>query len=277
MRKHTGLRQGIAVCLALFYLTSMMAVVLATLSDSVWPEASGTSQRTSGGLTVDFSNAEDGYIMVKGPVSKKKLKVRIALGEQTMTYDLNGQGEYEVFPLQLGSGTYQCTLYKNASGKKYAQDGKVSIQVTLSAENAPFLCPNQYVSYTAETKAVQLSEELCAGLESDREKFEAVRAYIKSGYVYDFVKAATVAGGTMPDIDGCYEKRMGICQDLAALAACMLRAQGVPTKFIIGYVGKNSYHAWNGVIIDGEEILYDPTLDLNGIAANQTYTVERFY
>lgn len=63
----------------------------------------------------------------------------------------------------------------------------------------------------------------------DREIFETIRGYIKANYMYDYVKAATVAGGTLPDIDGCYEKKMGICQDLAALAACMLRVQGVPT------------------------------------------------
>lgn len=94
--------------------------------------------------------------------------------------------------------------------------------------------------------------------------------------MYDYVKAATVAGGTLPDIDGCYEKKMGICQDLAALAACMLRVQGVPTRLMVGYAGK-MYHAWNSVVIDGEEVLYDPTLELSAIESGQTYTTERYY
>ena len=277
MRKHTGLQWKTAVCLALICLMGMAVIALASLGNAIWPQADGAKVRSAGGLTVDYSHAQDGYIMAKGAVSTKKLKVRITLGETTMTYDLNGNGEYEVFPLQLGSGEYQCVLYKNTTGKKYAQDGRITIQVTLGREDAALLCPNQYVDYTADTKAAQISEEICAGLESDQEKFEAVRAYIKNNYVYDFVKAATVAGGTMPDIDGCYDKKMGICQDLAAMAACMLRVQGVPVKLVIGYVGKNYYHAWNSVIIDGEEKLYDPTLDLNGIMGNQTYTVERFY
>ncbi len=276
MRKHTGFRRGITGCLALLYLAGVMAVALASFSQAVWPEAAGTKKKTSGGLTVDFSHAQDGYIMIKGPVCDRKLKVRISCGDEELLYNLNRKGEYEVFPLQWGSGTYQCELLKNASGKKYAKNGKVSVKAELRDENAAFLCPNQYVSYTAETQAALRSEELCAGLSSDREKFEAVREYIRSSFVYDYVKAVTVQKGTMPDIDGCYEKSMGICLDLAAMAACMLRVQGVPTKLIIGYTG-NSYHAWNGVIIDGEEILYDPTLDLNGIAGNQVYTVERYY
>ena len=61
---------------------------------------------------------------------------------------------------------------------------------------------------------------------------------------------------------------MGICQDLAALAACMLRVQGVPTKLMVGYAGK-MYHAWNSVVIDGEEVLYDPTLELSAIESGR--------
>lgn len=277
MRKHTGLQWKITVCLALICLTCMAAIALASIGDAVWPQADGVNEKSDGGLTVDYSHAQDGYVMVKGPESDKRLKLRISRGKATMTYDLNSNGEYEVFPLQLGSGEYQCVLFKNAKGKKYSQEGKVKFKVELSREDAAFLCPSQWVNYTAETQAVLLSEEICAGLESDREKFDAIRAYIQSNYVYDFVKAATVTGGTMPDIDGCYETKMGICQDLAAMAACMLRVQGIPTKLIIGYVGKNYYHAWNGVIIDGEEILYDPTLDLNAVSGNQKYTIERFY
>ena len=82
--------------------------------------------------------------------------------------------------------------------------------------------------------------------------------------------------GTLPDIDGCYESKMGICQDLAAMAACMLRVQGIPTRLMIGYAGK-MYHAWNTVIINGEEVLYDPTLELSAIDSGLTYTVERYY
>lgn len=276
MRRIAGLQRMGAVCLIVIGLLSWTVIALASQGKAVWPEAGGKDVKSADGLTVDATHAADGYILAKGPVTDKRLKLRISMGEVTLTYDLNSNGEYEVFPLQLGNGTYHCDLYKNASGNKYSKAGSVSVKASMQDEHAAFLVPNQYVNYTPETAAVQLSEEICAGLESDQEKFEAIRAYIKSGYVYDFVKAVTVKSGTMPDIDGCMESKMGICQDLAALAACMLRVQGIPTKFIVGYAGQ-SYHAWNGVFIGGEEVFYDPTLELNGIAGNQTYTVERFY
>ena len=276
MRKRAELRRRMPAGLAAVYLACVSLAGLAALGNVVWPQATGEQKKSSGSLTVDFSNAQDGYIMVKADKSKKRLKLRIAKGKATLTYDLNSNGEYEVFPLQLGSGKYQCSLFKNASGKKYAQDGKVSINVELENENAAFLCPSQYVNYNEETQAVAISEQICAGLSTDREKFEAVREYMKATFVYDYVKAATVKSGTLPDIEGCYEKKMGICQDLAAFAACMLRVQGVPVKLVVGYAGK-SYHAWNSVFIDGEEVFYDPTLEINAIATDQKYTVERYY
>lgn len=269
--KKTMLRLRSAAVLLIILFGSAAAIGVA-----IWPHATGESKKASHSLVVDMSNAADGYVMAMASQSQKKLKLRVVKDGATLTYDLNSDGEYEVFPLQLGSGTYQFALFKNASGKRYSQDGKVTVNVTLHDENAAFLCPNQYVDYTQDSPAVQLSAELCAGLNSDREIFEAIRDYIKTGYVYDYVKAATVGTGTLPDIDGCVQKKMGICQDLAALAACMLRVQGIPTKLVVGYAG-SSYHAWNIVLIDGEEILYDPTMELSAIARNQPYTVERFY
>ena len=193
-----------------------------------------------------------------------------------LTYDLNTSGDYEVFPLQLGDGSYTVELFENVSGKKYSAEGKVSVNVKLDDPYAPFLGPNQYVNYTPDTEAVQTSYELCAGMTDPQEIFETVQAYIKANYLYDYVKAETVKSGTLPDIDGCYESKMGICQDLAAMAACMLRVQGIPTRLMIGYAGK-MYHAWNTVIINGEEVLYDPTLELSAIDSGLTYTVERYY
>lgn len=80
----------------------------------------------------------------------------------------------------------------------------------------------------------------------------------------------------LPDIDTCFNKKLGICQDLAAMTVCMLRVQGVPAKLMIGYADRN-YHAWVVAIIDGREVFYDPTAELNAISRVKNYTVERFY
>lgn len=276
MRYGKGILRGISTFMV-FLALSAVTIALATLTrDVFWPEATGTDVRSNGALTVDVSHAPDGYVMVRGASSDRRLKLRMVKGETVYTYDLNGVGAYEVIPLQLGSGSYTCTLYENVKGNSYAQAGQVKLSVELEEEYAAFLWPNQYVDYDEETTAVALSNELCAGLTTDREKFEAIRGYIAGNYVYDFVKALTVTGGTLPDIEYCMEQRMGICQDLSAMAACMLRVQGIPTKLIIGYAD-NNYHAWTRVLIDGEEILYDPTVELDAMAGISRYTAERCY
>ena len=241
------------------------------------PEASGLLEQRCEEAVIDYSHTEDGYVMVQYTAeTDRRLKVRITRGDVIFTYDLNGAGEYEVLPLQLGSGGYRCTLYKCVQGNRYAQEGRVDFSANMENEESAFLCPNQYVDYGPDSAAVALSMEICQGLEGDSEKFEAIKKYLTRNFVYDFVKAATVAPGAMPDMDGCLEKRMGICQDLAALAASMLRVQGIPAKLVIGYADAN-YHAWNSVLVDGEYRLMDITSEINAISKNVTYTVERFY
>lgn len=276
LKRSSRIRTLIACVLAALFVLQA-AAGFATLPDARWPAADGTARKQSGGLTVDASHADHGYIMVKGPETSKRLKFRVKFGDQTLDYDLNGEGTYEIIPLQLGSGTYTCTLYKNVSGKKYAEEGRVSVKADMADPNTAFLYPNQYVSYTQDSPAVLKSAEVCAGLATQKEKFEAIHAFMKTGFAYDYVKMVTVKPGMMPDIDDCFEKRMGICQDLAALAACMLRVQGIPARMMIGYLENGMYHAWVVAVVDGQEILFDPTAELNAVPKDQEYTVERYY
>lgn len=262
--------------LILVIIAVSLSIAAAYWSGLIWPTASGNNVNSSDQLTVDSSNASAGYIMCKASPSDKRYKIRIAKDGNTITYDLNTSGSYEVFPLQLGSGNYKISLYKNKTGNKYSSGGELSISVSLNDEKAAFLVPTQYINYTPESLAVKKSEELCAGLDSDQAKFESIRSWMKSYFVYDYVKATTVAKGTLPNIEGAMENRMGICQDLAAISACMLRVQGIPTQLAIGYRNKE-YHAWNYVYLQGEYQLYDPTMEINGVTKEGKYTLERFY
>ncbi len=277
MRKGSGkLRAWLAcVCAALFVLQAVLCY--ASLPNAHWPSADGKVKKSDGGLVIDASHAGEGYIMAKGPKTSKRLKLRVKKGDQTLDYDLNGKGEYEVIPLQLGSGNYNCTLYKNVSGKKYAQDGRVGVKADMADANTAFLYPNQYVNYDENSAAVKQSAELCKDLSTQQECFDAVFNFMKTGFVYDYVKMVTVKPGMMPDIEGTFEKRMGICQDLAAVAACMLRVQGIPARMMIGTLENGTYHAWVVAVVDGKEIIFDPTAELNAVAKDQEYTIERFY
>lgn len=269
-------RRLIGFFLLLAIVLGGMLGALALYGGALWPSADGDKVYNKGKFVVDASHGSDGYIMMKYSANSSKLKVRISRNDTVYTYNLNSNGEYESFPLQMGSGKYTCSLYENISGNKYSQLGKVNFSVDIENEDYAYLYPNQYVNYGPDSPAVALSMEICSGLTTDEEKIIAVRDYIKKNFLYDFVKAATAPAGTLPDIDSCLEKRMGICQDLTALAACMLRVQGIPAKLVIGYADRN-YHSWNSVLVNGEYRTLDVTADVKGLPSGAVYTVERCY
>lgn len=227
------------------------------------------------GLTVDYSHSNEGYIVTKTDINDGKLKIRVSKGDVTYTYDHNITGAEEVLPLQMGNGTYTVSLYKNIVGSRYTRISEVHVKAQMEDEKCVFLCPSQYVNYTQESPAVKKSMELCQGLNSDREKVEAIRSYLRKSLVYDYVRAITISKNYLGDIDGCFETRMGLCLDIAALTACMLRVQGIPTQLAIGYVG-DYYHAWNQVLLDGEYIIIDITAEMSVVSGDE-YIAERIY
>ncbi len=239
-----------------------------------WPEE-GDVIKKDAKLRLDVSNTSEGYFMAK--VSKetsKRLKLRVVTGNTTLDYDLPGTGEYIVVPLQMGSGKYKVSLYENVKGKKYASAGSITIKANLTREDGAFLYPNQYVDYDITTKAVAKADDLCTG-KGEKDSLYAVCSYLKS-FGYDYVKAINIKPGMLPDIEGSWDKQMGVCQDLSAIMCCMLRTQGIPCRLVIGYADKN-YHAWTMVTIDGENVFYDPTAALNAMAKVKKYSIERFY
>lgn len=270
-----SLRAGFSVLSVLLLWLLCCTAGQASSMDAVWPEDSGTDVKTDGKLVIDDSNIDKGYFMLKvSEPSDHAFKASVTWNGAQLLYDINNTGEYEIIPLQSGSGTYEVALFENKKAKKYAAQGKVVLDVQLSDENAAFLVSNQYVNYELWTSAVQKSDEICAGLSPD-ECFKAVSEFIASEFGYDFVRAKTISAGEKPDIDYCYDNRMGICQDLSAVTACMLRVQGVPTRLVIGYADKH-YHAWTTAVVNGEEIFFDPTEAVGAMSAKK-YQTERIY
>lgn len=259
----------------------LLALLLAGLlpagagADALWPAAGGNEQR-SGKMKLDVSFLSEGYFLaaVQKP-SSHRLKLRVVKDGETLTYDLNSNGDYEVFPLQLGNGNYEVSLYENVSGKKYSQEGRISLSVRTRLPGVCFLYPNQYVNYTQFSEAVAKAGELCAG-KGPKEAYAIICDFMKNNFVYDYIKAVTVQAGQLPDIDNSYAKRMGVCQDLSAITVCMLRTQGIPSRLIIGYAD-NQYHAWTMTKMGGTDEFFDPTAALNAIAPVKDYSMERYY
>jgi len=275
MRCLNLLRVGFVLVLLVLLLAVGCVAAQASSEDAVWPEAPGTDVQADGKLVIDASHSDQGYVMccVSSPTDHG-LKMRVTFNGAQLTYDLDNAGDYETFPLQLGSGKYEFALFENVKGSKYSAQGKVVLSAKLSDENAAFLVPNQYVDYVRTTNAVLKSDELAA----QGDVYNAVLDFMKSEFTYDFVRQKAIASSgqfLLPEIEECFDARSGVCQDLSAIMVCMLRVQGIPAKLVIGYADKY-YHAWTVAVVDGKEVFCDPTHEIGCIDAKK-YTTERFY
>lgn len=230
-----------------------------------------------GPFTLDPTGVQDGYFLCMREPTSSGLKLRVTKDEAVYTYDLNGLGEYEIFPLQLGDGKYNVSLYRNVQGTKYAKEAELQLEVELTNQDGAFLAPSQYVHYTPETYAVLAARQLCEGVESDAEKLDILVDFIEENFAYDYDRARQQKTFYLGDADMCFETRLGLCQDYSVMLASMLRTQGIPAKLVIGYA-QNFYHAWNQVRIGDEYRLVDVTARIC-IGENDygSYTPERYY
>lgn len=257
-------------------LMAVLVVAIALASSLLLPEMTDNLKKKNG-TTVDIGHADQGYIYVKHQAGKKRLKLRIASGKHTYTYDLNQRGEYELFPLQMGSGNYSVRVFEQVKGTQYSGVSSISFSVSMTDENLPYLYPNQYVQYDGASKAVAQAQMLCEGLNTAQEKADAVEQFVSGKFMYDYMGALLVQDASvyLPDVEKTLERKSGICFDFAALVCCMLRAQGIPTKLVIGYAD-HAYHAWNQAYVDGTWQLIDTTAKITGTKVGR-YTPERWY
>ena len=217
-----------------------------------------------------------------GPADKSRLQMTAPDGT-LYSYFLK-PGDYQTFPLSGGSGSYHLEIYEHAYDNKYALAFPRDLEVSLQDEFKPFLYPNQYCWYTADSEAVKYGMELSDASTSDLNYVEQVYDYVTGTISYDEELAKNIPTDYIPDIDAVMASKKGICFDYASLMAAMLRSQGIPTKLEVGYSGQ-AYHAWisvylqetgwvDGIIsFDGKDwTLMDPTL----AAGNDRASVKKY-
>ena len=227
------------------------------------PEASGVHVKENDKAIIDYSNFEDGYVMVKFKEDTgKRVKAQIKCSADTYTFDVK-PGQWEVLPFGNGNDSYTVQLCENIEGNKYAVSIAEQIKVVLRDEFAPFIRPNQYVNYSGAEKTIKKAGELCAGRDDTLDKVEVVYHFVVGNFKYDMELANTVKSGYVPDLDKVLSTYKGICFDYASLMTGMLRCQGVPCKLVVGYAG-DAYHAWISVWTEeegwiGKAIFFDGT------------------
>lgn len=264
------------------------------------PEAPGAIAYANDIVSMDLSNTSRGYMVLTYTGSNEKVKFQVKDPKGiTCTYLVTARSEAVVYPLTGGNGSYTFTVFEAADAAKdlYAVAFTQSADVTLEDEFLPFLTPNVYIDYDADTKAVAKGASLVKKSRSGIEAIEAVYHFVIKNISYDTDKAENVAYGYIPDVDDTLDTKKGICFDYAALMTAMLRSQRIPARLEVGYAG-DAYHAWISCYLeetgwvddiirfDGKKwSLIDPTLAANSrrasvkdyIGDGSKYTVKYVY
>ncbi len=116
----------------------------------------------------------------------------------------------------------------------------------LSTERSRFLRPQRLVPIDGRIR--ELADQQCAGLQDDEAKIRAVYDYVLETMRYSKEDQGWGRGDALWACDSKY----GNCTDFHSLLIGMVRSQGIPARFIIGFPiptdrgeGKiNGYHCW---------------------------------
>ncbi len=114
-----------------------------------------------------------------------------------------------------------------------------------------------------------LARRLTEGKSSEKEKFDAIFAWVSTNIRYDFASYFSSGGSGMPRVKMILKYRSGICIDYAHLMDTLCNLSGITNVSVYGYakdeifdVNDSLYldnHAWNAVKLDGLWYLYDVT------------------
>ena len=125
------------------------------------PTADGTVVYQNDVAAVDASNTSQGYVMVNYNGSCEKVKLQITGSDRNCyTYLITEHGNYTAFPLTAGNGSYSIQVMENIGGDSYGLSLEQTVDVQIENEFLPFLYPNQYVDFKADSNAVKKGSKL---------------------------------------------------------------------------------------------------------------------
>lgn len=210
--------------------------------------------------------------------SNAKMKVAVSKGTETYYYNLgNGKNELDI-PLNMGNGSYKIRICKNISGTKYSVIQSNTIELDLSDEDEVFTYSNVIVNFESTDAAIKKATSLTKYCKTDAEKVKKIYEYIVKNFKYDYDKLESLSAGYIPDIKVVYKNKKGICYDLSAIMASMLRSQGIKVKLVTGYTPNiDTYHAWNAVYDAKTKKWYtiDTTYDVAMYKVGKKYSMKK--
>ena len=124
------------------------------------PEAPGTQTLGSSPLVLDISNQDQGYLTAQSDSEDSRMSIQLTTPSGVLYSYFLAPKEQAVIPFSEGSGDYVITCYQQINGSQYAALYSETLTVNLENEFLPFLYPNQYVNFSAESEACTLAQSL---------------------------------------------------------------------------------------------------------------------
>lgn len=228
--------------------------------------------------TTSVVNNNDGTVTLKYDNSAN-VRVKVLVAKETnYYYELNNGMNEVIIPLTEGNGTYTFKICVNKQGTTYKVVDTIKVTNSIANANSVFTKSSMIVNYTSDMEVVKKAAELTKGLKTNEEKLNAIYSYVVNNYSYDYNKINTISTSKtyVPSIKEVSVAKTGICYDISAVLAAMLRSVGIQTKVVTGNTPKaTAYHAWNQVYNEKTKAwdTIDATYDVQMVAKSKSYSM----
>lgn len=116
---------------------------------------------------------------------------------------------------------------------------------------------SMYLPYHAESRVK--ARELVKDIRDPTERYKTITDFVTKNFRYDYIRAIKIPKKNgLPDIDHCWNTKMGVCLDIAAMTVGMLSAVGFKSYLCIGFADQ-CWHAWVETVVNGKRVRYDHT------------------
>ncbi len=163
---------------------------------------------------------------------------------------------------RFGPGTYEVTLYvpeitkENRDYFRFFTVAGFRMESTVK-EDMRHLLPSRGIE-SDHPEIRQLAASLTRGVKGNRSKAKAIYRYVAQTMSYDMDKFRNNTFAWDDSALKSLRTKSGVCQDYAFLTLALLRASGIPSRFVEGEAG-DQRHAWVEAYADGRWIIMDPT------------------
>lgn len=224
--------------------------------------------------------------------------------DYTITFDIGNMDSGSIISLEMffGSGSgmvYDYKFFTDGTGITEGDFSAVSEINAASLENASeltaaysaeYVLPNGTEEERAEvlSQILELSDRICAGLDSDYDKARALAEWVSANIYYDFDARHDSVDMETVSLSHVLETHRTVCIGYANLYAALCSAQGITCYNASGDAlqGELDYekrlehtalHEWNIVVIDGQKINVDTVWDTTNAYSGGQYSRGEVY